>query len=99
MGRNVLGSESAGSKAEATRTEVMFMKRNIVVVGIITVVSGAMRAEDHSQNQLQQELAAVLKMGDTLGRFTCRFSLPAMARRKCLYSEIQTLFRIASNDL
>ena len=52
----------------------MFMKRNIVVVGIITVVSGAMRAEDHSQNQLQHELAAVLKMGDTLGRFTCRFS-------------------------
>jgi hypothetical protein len=39
----------------------MLMKRSIVLVGIIAVVSGAMRAEDHSQNRLQQELAAVLK--------------------------------------
>jgi hypothetical protein len=37
------------------------MKKNVVLVGIIAVVSGAMQAEDHSQYQLQQELAAVLK--------------------------------------
>lgn len=37
------------------------MKRNVVLFGIIAVVSSATRAEDSSQFKFQQELAAVLK--------------------------------------